>query len=124
MNGDVNPTQTEANRAFVAEMLGEKKRLEDYPDRVDPDLVMYEPLSLPFGGAYRGLDDFKRFYAKVRDFYDFDTWRLVDVVGDGDIVFSTSEVRIAGRETTMHIAERFRFSAAKIVEVRVFVCEA
>jgi hypothetical protein len=116
--------QTESNKAFVAEMLGLKRRLEDYPDRVDPNLVMHEPASLPFGGTYRGLDDFKRFYAKVRTFYDFDTWKLIDVVADGEIVFSTSEVRVAGRDTTMHIAERFRFSGASLVEVRVFICEA
>jgi hypothetical protein len=105
-------------------MLGQKKRLEDYPDRVDPNLVMHEPMSLPFGGTYRGLDDFKRFYGKVREFYDFDTWQLVDVVGDGDIVFSTSRVRVAGRDKTMHIAERFRFKGTMLVEVRVFICDA
>ncbi len=117
-------TTTDRNRAFIAEMLGEKKRLEDYPDRVDPDLVMHEPASLPFGGTYKGLEDFKRFYAKVRTYYDFETWTLIDVVADGDIVFSTSAVRVAGRDITMHIAERFRFTGTKLVEVRVFICDA
>jgi hypothetical protein len=117
-------SETQSNRAFVTEMLGQKKRLEDYPDRVEPNLVMHEPMSLPFGGTYQGLDDFKRFYGKVREFYDFETWQLVDVVGDGDIVFSTSRVRVAGRDTTMHIAERFRFSGTTLVEVRVFICDA
>jgi ribosomal protein S18 acetylase RimI-like enzyme len=119
-----NPTQTERNRAFIAEMLGQKKRLEDYPDRVDPNLVMHEPKSLPFGGTYRGLEDFKRFYAKVRNYYDFDTWQLIDVVAEHDIVFSTSQVRVVGRPVTMHIAERFRFVGPTLVEVRVFICEA
>ena len=124
MNNDTSRPLALSNRAFVVEMLGQKKRLEHYPDRVDPELIMHEPSSLPFGGTYKGLDDFKRFYAKVREFYDFDTWRLVDVVGEGEIVFSTSQVMIAGRDTTMHIAERFRFSGTTLVEVRVFVCEA
>jgi predicted SnoaL-like aldol condensation-catalyzing enzyme len=112
------------NKAFITEMLGQKKRLEDYPDRVDPNLVMHEPMSLPFGGTYTGLTEFQRFYSQVREYYDFDTWRLIDVVADGDIVFSTSRVRVAGRNTTMHIAERFRFSGTRLVEVRVFICEA
>ena len=60
----MSPTQTDCNRAFITEMPGEKKRLEDYPDRVDPALVMHEPLSLPFGGTYQGLDGFKRFYGR------------------------------------------------------------
>ena len=124
MKGRTTQSQTRINRAFVREMLGQKKRLEDYPDRVDANIVMHEPVSLPFGGSYQGLEDFKRFYGKVRDFYDFDTWQLIDVVAEGDIVFSTSQVRIAGRPQIMHIAERFRFSGTTLVEVRVFVCEA
>jgi hypothetical protein len=124
MNDATTPDQTEQNRAFIAEMLGQKKRLEDYPDRVDPNLLMHEPKSLPFGGTYKGLEDFKRFYAKVRDYYDFNTWQLVDVIAQHDIVFSTSQVKVVGRPVTMHIAERFRFSGTTLVEVRVFVSEA
>ena len=65
-----------------------------------------------------------RFYAKVRDYYDFNTWELIDVIAQGDIVFSTSRVRVAGQPVTMHIAERFRFSGETLVEVRVFISEA
>lgn len=114
---------TERNRAFIAEMLGEKKRLEDYPERVDRDVITHEPASLPFGGTYTGLGDFQRFYSKVRTYYDFETWKLIDVVAQGDIVFSTSEVRVAGQDITMHIAERFRFSGTTLMEVRVFICD-
>lgn len=122
MNATTEAASTTKNRAFVVEMLGEKKRLEDYPGNVDPNLVVYEPASLPFGGTYKGIAEFTQFYDKVRTFYDFTTWRLVDVVAEGDIVFSTSQVRVAGRDTTMHIAERFRFRGTTLVEVRVFVC--
>jgi predicted SnoaL-like aldol condensation-catalyzing enzyme len=122
MNVSANRSTT-SNRDFISEMLGQKKRLEDYPDRVAADLVMHEPMALPFGGTYTGLAEFKRFYAKVRDYYDFDTWQLVDVVADGDIVFSTSHVQVAGQEKSMHIAECFRFSGTMLVEVRVFICD-
>ncbi|HEX5459956.1 MAG TPA: nuclear transport factor 2 family protein [Steroidobacteraceae bacterium] len=111
------------NRAFVLEMLGEKKRLEDYPDRVDPNLIVYEPAALPFGGTYTGIAEFTRFYDKVREYYDFSTWQLTDVVAEGDIVFSTSRVHIAKRNATMHIAERFRFRGTTLIEVRVFICD-
>jgi hypothetical protein len=124
MNDVVTASSSEQNRAFIADMLGSKKRLEDYRDRVDPNILMHEPKSLPFGGTYRGLVDFKRFYAKVRDYYDFNTWELIDVIAQGDIVFSTSRVRVAGQPVTMHIAERFRFSGETLVEVRVFISEA
>jgi SnoaL-like domain len=123
MSCESRQSLTERNRAFIADMLGQKKRLEDYPERVDPNLVMHEPKSLPFGGTYRGLEDFRRFYADVRAFYDFETWRLVDVVAQGDIVFSTSHVKIAGQPETMYLAERFQFSGDRLIEVRVFICE-
>jgi hypothetical protein len=111
------------NRAFVLEMLGEKRRLEDYPDRVDPNLTVYEPAVLPFGGTYTGIAEFTRFYDKVREYYDFSTWQLTDVVAEGDIVFSTSRVHIAKRNARMHIAERFRFRGTTLIEVRVFICD-
>lgn len=115
---------TEANKSFVAEMLGEKKRLEDFPDRVDPNLVMHEPASLPFGGTYRGLADFQRFYPEVRRFYDFETFQLLGVYADGDTVFATARVRIAGSSSSMFIAEQFTFVGTKLTEVRVHVCDA
>jgi hypothetical protein len=45
---DMDDAATQSNPAFITEMLGRKERLEDYPDPVDPDLIMHEPLSLPF----------------------------------------------------------------------------
>ncbi|HZT03087.1 MAG TPA: nuclear transport factor 2 family protein [Steroidobacteraceae bacterium] len=90
---------------------------------MDPRLTVYEPAALPFGGTYTGIAQFTRFYDKVREFYDFTTWQLLEVVSEGDIVFSTSRVRTAGRNATMHIAERFRFRGTTLIEVRVFTCD-
>lgn len=117
-------TVTETNKQFVAAMLGEKKRLEDFPDRFDPNLLMHEPISLPFGGTYRGLGEFQHFYPKVRDFYDFERFELLGVYGDGDMVFATVRVPIRHSKTSMYIAEQFRFSGTNLVEVRVHTCEA
>ena len=116
-------TFTAQNKAFVAEMIGTKKRLEDYPDRYDPDLLMHEPASLPFGGTYKGLAQFKAFYPAVRDFYDFCQFELLGVFGDGDMVFATIKAAVAGSGGTIHIAEQFRFDADKIVEVRLHICD-
>jgi hypothetical protein len=105
-------------------MLGSKKQLDDYPGRFDPNLVMHEPGMLPFGGDYRGIDEFRTFYPKVRSYYDFSTWEVLGVYGDGDTVFATTRVAIANTSNTMYIAEQFTFSGTKLVDVRVHVCDA
>jgi len=114
---------TDSNKAFITKMLSEKKRLEDFPDRFDADLTMIEPAMLPFGGTYHGLREFQRFYPEVRRYYDFDTWQILGIYGDGDTVFATTRVGVAGTPTVMYIAEQFTFSGTKIVEVRVHVCD-
>ena len=114
---------TESNKAFIAQMLGQKRRLEDYPDRVDPNLVMHEPAHLPFGGTYRGLHEFQRFYTKVRSYYDFEHFELLGVYGEANTVFATARVPIVGSRSSMFIAEQFTFVGVKLVEVRVHVCD-
>ena len=116
-------SDTEANKAFVREMIGQKKRLEDCPSRVDPDLIMHEPASLPFGGTHRGIKEFQRFYPAVREFYDFGSFELLGLYGDGDMVFATIRTGLADSEKAMFIAEQLRFEGQRLVEVRVHVCE-
>ena len=116
-------TDTEANKAFIREMIGQKKRLEDYPDRFDDELVMHEPASLPFGGTYHGLREFQKFYPQVRSFYDFTRFDLLGVFGDADIVFATIRAGLANSDGVIHIAEQFRFAGTKLVEVRLHICD-
>ncbi|HTN60537.1 MAG TPA: nuclear transport factor 2 family protein [Devosia sp.] len=114
---------TDQNKAFITEMIGSKKRLEDYPDRYDENLTMHEPASLPFGGTYKGLAEFQVFYPTVREFYDFSRFELLGVFGDGNIVFATVKAAVAASGGTIYLAEQFRFSGLKIVEVRLHICD-
>ena len=116
-------TDTERNKAFVREMIETKRRLEDYPGRRDKHLVMHEPASLPFGGTYRGLGELRRFYPRVREFYDFDRFELLGVFGDGDTVFATIRAGLAHSDGTVFICEQFRFAATTLVEVRLHICD-
>jgi len=112
------------NKAFIREMLGSKKQLTDYPDRFDPDITMHEPQMLRFGGDYQGIEAFREFYPEVRRYYDFSTWKLLGVYGEGETVFATTSVTIANTDRIMYIAEQFTFSGRKLVDVRVHVCDA
>jgi SnoaL-like protein len=116
-------TTTEANKAFITKMLSEKKRLEDFPDRFEPNITMYEPATLPFGGTYHGLQEFQKFYPDVRRYYDFETWHVLGVYADGDTVFATTRVGVAGTSRVMYIAEQFTFNGDKIAAVRVHICD-
>jgi hypothetical protein len=114
---------TEKNKEFIREMISTKKRLEDYPDRFDRNLVMHEPAILPFGGTHVGLAEFQKFYPQVRRFYDFSRFELLGVYGDGDVVFATIRAGLADSEGVVFLAEQFRFSGTKLVEVRLHICD-
>lgn len=116
-------SDTAANTAFIREMIGTKRRLENYPDRFDPAIVIHEPASLPFGGTYHGLAEFQAFYPAVRAFYDFERFELTGVYGDGDVVFATIRAGLAGSGGTIHVAEQFRFKGRTLVEIRQHICD-
>lgn len=111
---------TAANKAFILEMIGQKKQLTDYPGKASDSMVVYEPSSLPFGGIYRGLKAFEQFYPKVREFYDFTQFALQSVYADSDKVFAISNARIAHTENSILLCEQFTFQQGKIIEVRLY----
>ena len=111
---------TAANKAFILEMIGQKKQLTDYPDRASDSMVVYEPSSLPFGGTYRGMKAFEQFYPKVREFYDFKHFDLLNVYADADKVFAISKAAIAHTNDSILLCEQFTFKQGKIVEVRLY----
>lgn len=117
-------TDTAANHAFILDMLQHKKQLRDYPGRASPDLVVHEPASLPFGGTYRGLDAYEQFYPRVRQFYDFSRFELLQVYADGDVVFALINAGIAGTDASLMLCEQFTFRQRQLVEVRLFLHDA
>ena len=104
-------------------MIGSKKRLEEFPNHFDKDLIMHEPASLPFGGTFNGLEEFQKFYPQVRNFYDFDRFELLGVYGDGEMVFATIRAGLKESDGTIFICEQFRFSGTRISEVRLHICD-
>jgi hypothetical protein len=112
---------TAGNRAFILEMIGQKRQLSEYPDRATDSMVVYEPSSLPFGGTYRGMKAFEQFYPKVRTFYDFSHFDLLNVYADRDKVFAISKASVALTAGSILLCEQFTFAQEKIVEVRLYL---
>ena len=110
-----------SNKEFVFEMISSKKKLEDYPDRISDSMVVYEPSSLPFGGIYKGYNAYEQFYPKVREFYDFAKFQLLNVYADDNVVFAIIKAGIAGTNENILLCENFTFNnEGKIIEVRLF----
>ncbi len=109
------------NKAFILEMIGQKKKLQDYPDKVSAEMVVREPSSLPFGGNYRELDAFEEFYPEVRKFYVFLRFELQQVYGDGDDVFAIIKAGIANTNDSLLLCEHITFKDGKIIEVQLFI---
>ena len=79
-------------------------------------MIVYEPSSLPFGGTYKGLKAFEQFYPKVRKFYDFTRFELLNVYADDNMVFAIEKAGIAHTNDSILLCEQFTFKQGKIVE--------
>ncbi len=121
LNTKKNMENTESNKAFILEMIGTKKKLEDYPDKASDSMVVYEPSSLPFGGVYKGINAYEKFYPEVRKFYDFSRFELINVYAEADVVFAIIKAGIANTNDSILLCEQFTFKEGKIVEVRLYI---
>jgi hypothetical protein len=110
------------NKEFVREVIGQKKSLGDYPERINPDLTIYEPSSLPFGGVYKGVNAFKQLFAKVKDFYDFKQLNIVNIYEDANSVFVIINAVIAKTNEPVRLCEQLKFDdAGRVKEVMLFI---
>lgn len=116
-----NMKNTNANKAFILEMIGKKKKLEDYPDKASDSMIVYEPSSLPFGGIYKGINAYEKFYPEVRKFYDFSRFELINVYAENDVVFAIIKAGIANTSDSILLCEQFTFKENKIIEVRLYI---
>jgi hypothetical protein len=103
-------------------MIGNKRKLQDYPERISDTMVVYEPSSLPFGGVYKGYEAFEQFYPRVREFYDFSRFEVLNIYGDSDVVFSIIKAGIAKTDYEILLCEQMTFDDdGKLIEVRLFM---
>jgi len=91
---------------------------------LDPECVLYQPASLPYGGEWRGPAGFE---AWMKAFGE--QWSSLEVwdpqfYPSGDVVVSRSQVRAVARATGRQIEwpllQFFRIRNARILELRPF----
>jgi hypothetical protein len=98
----------------------EAQLLEKY---IDPNVIVYQPDSLPWGGEHHGIDAFKRAFAHIKRNLDVNGFEIRDILGRNDyaMVLSFSRMKLAdGTIYGGYQSEHTWWKSGKIVEVRVF----
>ncbi|MQA08716.1 MAG: nuclear transport factor 2 family protein [Pseudonocardiaceae bacterium] len=99
----------------------------DFPaeEHLDPEFVLYEPESMPYGGEWHGRDGFRRFL-KVMD----QTWSQMGPLnppaliehGDTVVVLATLDARARGTERVIQppVCQVVRVRNGLLLEARMF----
>lgn len=127
MSTNVAERNRQAVRAIHAAITGDDpaSAFEIMQEVFDPDVVAYEPDSLPYGGVYRGLNDLLGMLGTAMGVH-FDTPRikLEDIVAEGDNVVTRWRYpfRMSANEpyVDVEVSEWMTFRDGKIIEVRPF----
>lgn len=91
---------------------------------LDPDVVIHEAASLPYGGEYHGLEGFSRLLAAV--FSSFKTFQVdvKELLDAGPAIIAIIELRVTLKESDriveMPVAEVWRLRDGKVVDLRPF----
>jgi ketosteroid isomerase-like protein len=95
---------------------------------LDPDVVLHEAPSLPFGGVHKGVEAVVAVFGQVGAVFDVGNVAVEQIFADADRVVALIELPIRAATDSgirsMPIAECFRLRAGKIVEIRPFYWNA
>lgn len=130
---DLNPMQDEHPAITVIQRFYEAEtayltpgggNFEALAATLDPECVLYQPASLPYGGEWRGPAGFERWLKAFSA-----QWFSLEVKDSefypvGDVVFSRSHVyavaRVSNQAVDWPLLQFFRLRGAKILELRPF----
>lgn len=117
---------TESNRRsvkafYTALFAGDTSKASDL---IGPEFVSHEPLSLPYGGDYRGLDGFFKMMTALREAWRGMRFEIERYSADADLVFVHIKFTATGRESGLPIdtrlIEMWRLEGGKAIEQHVF----
>ena len=114
--------ETEATRALVAQMYDAILRgdFSSLLGLLADDLVVSEPSFLPYGGEYRGLEEFQVLIGKAVQHLDVAKIEVDRVVVDGDRAIAILRIpNLANGEYTV-IAEESLVRDGKVAAMRIY----
>ena len=91
---------------------------------LDPECVIYQPASLPYGGEWRGHAGFEAWMKAFAQQWSALEVKDSELFPHGDVVVSRSHVyakaRATGRDVDWPLLQFFRMRNARILELRPF----
>ncbi|HVJ09465.1 MAG TPA: nuclear transport factor 2 family protein [Acidisarcina sp.] len=111
----------EAETAYLA---SEARDFSEIAVTLDPECVIYQPASLPYGGEWRGHSGFEAWMKAFAQQWSSLEVKDAELYPNGDVIVSKSHV-YAVAKTTGHavdwpLLQFFRMRQKKIIELRPF----
>lgn len=88
------------------------------------DVVIHEPPFLPYGGVYRGKEEFAGLFLKLASLYDLSRVRTDYLVADGDRVFGVLRMPDLRTGEDAVVAERSIVRNGVVTDIMIFFHEA
>ncbi len=120
------PTET-LNRFYEAESAYLGAGGGDFSEvaaTLDPDCVIFQPASLPYGGEWRGHSGFEAWMKAFAEQWSSLQVKDSELYPNGDVIVSKSHVyavaKSTGQDADWPLLQFFRVRNGKIVELRPF----
>lgn len=113
---------TEATRQVVQRFY-DRLKAGDFAGVMEcfhPDIEVFEPDCLPYGGVYRGVAGLGELFSKAPSHLDVNIFSVEAIVADGDRAVGFLHSAAVRNGTPVVIAEESQVRDGKIVRVRVF----
>lgn len=92
-------------------------------DAFDPNIVVYEPTYLPYGGRTEGLSNFVELYSEIVKHIDIPSLTLDELIADGENVVGLVRAKSATGGPDVRVAEHFTVRDNKVVEITLYFHE-
>jgi hypothetical protein len=117
---------TEQNRATVESMYAAVTSgdIEGFLSHLADDIVIDEPLYLPYGKVYRGKREFLELFPKLNQYVDASQIKVHYLIADGDRVAACLGLPDVNTGKAVHLLEQSTLRDGKVAEIKLFYYDA
>ena len=114
-----------ANRRLIVDMYAAAKAgdVDGFFSALSPEVVITEPSFLPYGGTYRGIDEFRALFGDVAKFLDMSSLKVDRIVADGDHAVGFIRLSTTSGDGEVKLAEHSILRDGKVAKMEIFVLD-